>query len=62
MDPQTLRLVDDALSLYIYIYVFFFLLVYIYSSLEKNKTKQKRHLYRTGALRRGVSNGKMHHK
>lgn len=57
MDPQTLRLVDDALSLY----VFFFLLVYIYSSLEK-KTKQKRHLYRTGALRRGVSNGKMHHK
>lgn len=61
MDPQTLRLVDDALSLYIYIYVFFFLLVYIYSSLEKNK-KQKRHLYRTGALRRGVSNGKMHHK
>lgn len=58
MDPQTLRLVDDALSLY----VFFFLLVYIYSSLEKKKKKQKRHLYRTGALRRGVSNGKMHHK
>lgn len=37
MDPQTLRLVDDALSLY----VFFFLLVYIYSSLEKKKQSKK---------------------